>query len=278
MNMPRSLFISTLSLIILFSTFAGNPAFAQTKSKLTKSKPSIILDVAPLNINISADFEGASVTVFGYVGGDNWPNSDNELPYKIQLAINLRGPLGDIMVRERSAFAGMWLPHDWIRFRDVPLYYDYALSSALQLNTNAAFLKAYQIGLNGLRLESDDRDDMENVARYHKFENSLLRLAQQSSMFPYNGKEVSFLGGGLFRVDFDLPNTIPSGEYQVSVILFDRDQFVAQQSKNFSVRQTGLLAKINDTAHRHIFLYAGAAFAMAILMGLLSAYLSRNKR
>ncbi|MBL8639701.1 MAG: TIGR02186 family protein [Alphaproteobacteria bacterium] len=249
-----------------------------------QAEQAIIFDVAPKNINISADFEGAVVTVFGTIlpqkgegkttHGPDTPNN----PYTAQLAISVRGPQSRVIIRERSSVAGMWLPHDWMAFKDIPLYYDYALSSALQPQANAEFLRQNHIGLNGLELGADDADDAEDAIRFHKFENSLMRLAQKGGMFPYGGREISFLGNGLFRADFTLPNTIPSGDYQVRVSLFQDRSLMAERSEIFAVRQTGFLAAINEAAHRHVMLYAAAGFAIAVLMGLLSAYLSRHRR
>lgn len=262
---------------------AAMGAQPEPAQKIEKTGQVVIFDIAPKNINISADFDGAVVTIFGTI----LPQKNNIItnsttdtlnPYIAELAITVQGPQSRIIVRERSSVGGMWLPHDWMAFRDIPLYYDYALSSALQTQANAEFLRQNQVGLNGLKLAADDADDAEDALRYHKFENSLMRLAQKKSMFPYEGREISFLGNGLFRADFSLPNTIPSGTYQVEVSFFKDQALLAQRSEIFTVRQIGFLAAINEAAHRHVMLYAAAGLAMAIFMGLLSAFLSRHRR
>lgn len=229
----------------------------------------VVIDLAKNSVDVTTGFSGSDIVVFGTI----------EKPTKDQaVVVLLKGPQSRVVVREKSQVMGMWLNSDSITFKDIPHFYDYAVSRREADIAKPQMLIDNGIGLNTLVFTPEDSDDLDDEARYKKFQEALMRNWQHSGNLPLAAKKIKFIGDGLFRADFSLPANIPTGSYQVEAFLFEKGSLIDKRERVLEVKQAGLSAEINRYARHYSLVYAFAGFAMAVGMGLLSAALTRKGR
>ncbi len=257
-------FTIALSVLLLCITYSG--------SLLASSQPGIVIDMAKENVDVTTGFSGSDIVVFGVVQDEN--GNSIKSPGVVVL---LKGPQSRVVVRKKEPVAGMWLNSDSIEFRNIPHFYDYAISMNEQDIASAQTLIDNGIGLNTLTFEPDDNDEKDDPERFRQFQEALIRIWQRHGNFPLGGRKIKFIGDGLFRADFVLPANIPTGTYQVEAFLFEGGKLVDKREKLLDVQQAGMSAFINHYAHAYSLLYAFVGIMMAVGMGVLSANLSRRR-
>lgn len=262
-HISRKLYNIALVYCALF-LFTAAGAYAQDQED---APDRIMVDLAQDSINVTTGFSGSSVAVFGTVKG----TKKNQV-----VAILLKGPVAQVVVREKSPVLGMWINSDSVVFRDIPHFYDYALSTSDMAAVPTQALIENGIGLDTLVFETEDKDDSADKERYKMFQEALIRNWQQSGNLPLGPKKVRMLDDNFFRADFDLPANIPTGAYTVEAFLFENGKVVDKQQRLLDVHQAGFSASISYYAHHNEFLYALAGFLMAITVGFLSAAMGRR--
>jgi len=256
-----------LLFLVLVSTVG---CVADAKANASNSR--IVIDMANESVDVTTGFTGSDIVVFGTINSKNLKLSSD-----VGVVIVLRGPNSSVIVRKKDQVAGMWLNSDSIEFRNIPHFYDYAISLPENQLANAQTLIDNEIGLNTLVFDTEDKDDRDDALRYREFQEALIRIWQQEGNLPLGSKNIKFIGDNLFRADFTLPASIPTGLYEVQAYLFENGKLSDKRERILEVRQAGLSAFINHYAHSYSLLYALVGFAMAISIGMLSAHLSRKR-
>ena len=96
-------------------------------------------------------------------------------------------------------------------------------------------------------------------------------------MFPLQAEKIDFLSEHLFRIDFNLPANVPSGEYTVRAFLIRNNQVVYEHALPLRVGLEGFSSQIYKIAHKHSFLYGLGCVFIALFAGWLSnAIVRRN--
>lgn len=215
--------------------------------------PALSVDLADDHVDITTGFHGARLVLFGV----------RKQPGTV--AVVVKGPERTMLVRRKGQVLGAWINTRSLKFRRVPSYYDYALSTSAGHHVPAAFLKEYGIGLDALEFEPDiSRDDPEYV---RKFQEALVRNKQAQGVYPTGPKPVKFLSPDFFRVEFYMPPNLPSGKYEVHTYLMDGAQVLESKTTHLSVAQVGFNARVNRMASENAFLYALLGLAIAVGAG-----------
>lgn len=219
-------------------------------------------DLSEPRIQITTGFTGAEVLLFGTVeeAGD--------------LVVVVRGPEETVPVWRKDRFGGIWINDTKVVFRRVPSFYAVGSSRPLWEVAEKPVLKRHQIGVEYLRLEAVDLDP--NSAEYFLFRQALIRNKQLQGLFAIDVDKVTFRGGRLFRTRLDFPANVPTGDYQVEVILLRDGQVVSAQQRTLFVSKAGIGAAVFSFAHRQPALYGILAVAAALLAGLSAAYMFRK--
>ncbi|PJB73743.1 MAG: transmembrane family protein [Alphaproteobacteria bacterium CG_4_9_14_3_um_filter_47_13] len=237
--------IRILTLIFLLC-WPASYSMAQTQNKI------MTIDLENNKINITTGFNGAHLTLFGV---KKQPGD---------LAIVIQGPARQMVVRRKDQIMGVWVNHDSLGFRNVPAYYDLALSKAERKIAPAALMQSYGIGLDALNFDPvANRSDPENIER---FKEALVRNKQRQGHFPLEPKNIIFLNDDFFRADFYVPSNVPTGDYSIKTYLFQQGKLREINEKKLRVAQVGFSAKLYKFAHLQ-----GLAYGLvAVLMGLLA--------
>lgn len=234
------LFIAALFLAPM--AFAQAPEFGQR----------LAMDLASDQVDITTGFHGGNVEVFGMRQGPG------------VVAVVVKGPERTMMVRRKTPVLGAWINTQYLKFRRVPSYYDYALSAG-KADIPPSLLKDAKIGLDSLYFDPDiSRDDPDLV---RKFQEALVRNKQAQGIFPTGPKPIEFISDGFFRASFYMPPNLPSGTYEVHAYLIDGGQVIEEKTKTLLVAQVGFNARVNRLAENHGFFYAILGLFMAVGAG-----------
>lgn len=235
--------MKTITLIILL--FFLMPAIALAENQLS-------IDLAYDHVDITTGFTGSSVVVFG------------TKPERGDLAVVLEGPKKEVIIRKKESVFGAWLNRRWLEYKNIPLYYDYAMEEG----GDEARLNDHGIGQAALRFKPDiTRYDDEEVKNFHK---ALIELRQNSGLYATSAKTIKTIKDGLFRINFELPSNVPKGEYTVKAFTVNDSKVLQETEKTFKIAQVGFSFDIFQFAKDSAFLYGVLCVVVAFVAGWVS--------
>ena len=224
-------------------------------------------------ITIGANFSGQDLLVFGAF------YSDPSLPRdaKGDVIIEVKGPPQTVKVRKKKSFYGFWLNNTEVTFKEVPGFYYLTSTTEINdeiLNKNNITLLTQQdtnnIEWGNIRLTKDRRD----------FLNAMKRNKNNLDLFSVNNEssQIDILDGNLFKTNIPIPNTVPIGDYTVSVYLLINSALKKDYSYGFKVKRIGIESMIHNLAINYPLIYGLLAVLVAGLMGWVSAEMFRRLR
>lgn len=253
----RILSFRIVALVSLWFCIITGGAWAQT----VMTQRNLVVDLAADHVDISIGFNGADLTLFGV---KNRPG---------QLAVVVRGPGRDTVVRRKSRTLGIWINTASVEFLDVPVYYDFALSVPEAALASSEVLRKYDIGMNALDILVENNDDPRLLDSFYE---AMIRHRQAGGHFPLQPKPVTFISEDFFRVNFHVPADVPTGTYIVETLLFDQGQVVDRRETRLRVAQVGFSADVHNFARQNGLLYGLMAAGLALLLGAGSHYFFRR--
>ncbi|HYZ33996.1 MAG TPA: TIGR02186 family protein [Crenalkalicoccus sp.] len=214
-------------------------------------------------VEVSTGFTGASLLVFGATGEPIGPGADEVL-------VVVRGPTRPVTVRRKVRALGLiWVNGPAATFENVPGFYAIAgTRPAWQLLPEAA-RQANGLGLDALPLSSTG-------ASGPAFRAALLALERGSGRWLEDALPVEIEGARLFHVRVDLPASVPTGEYEVQVLLVRSRRLAAQVELGFYVERVGVADRIATVAEDEPLLYGIGCVLLAALAGWFGSVLFRR--
>ncbi len=213
----------------------------------------LTIDLANDRVDITAGFTGAHLALFGVKNGPG------------QVAVVIRGPEKTMLVRRKESALGIWFNKRSLKFRKVPVYYDYALSVPESKLATPETLKKNGIGLNALKFDPDTWRDKPEYAQ--SFQEALIRNKQAEGLFPLKPRRINFLDDNFFRASFYVPSNVPTGEYEVQSFLIRDGAVVDVRTTALNVGQAGLEAKIYKFAYGQSLAYGLLCVLIAVIAG-----------
>lgn len=235
--------VCMLALMIVSAANARAQTFAD--SPLT-------IDLAQDHVDITMGFNGADLVLFGTRRGAG------------DVAVVIRGPEVPAVVRRKGQVMGIWMNMRAITFRNVPAYYDLALSGNEADFAAPEALRDNRIGLNTLDFRPDTRLDRTVV---ESFQEALIRNRQLQGYFPLEPRRINFLSNDFFRADFRVPPNVPTGDYLVQTYLIREGAVVDRRETRLRVAQVGFNAKVYSFSRDHGFAYGIAGVLLAVIAG-----------
>lgn len=245
-----------LALIMLLSLGASAPAAAK----------GIIADVDDHLVEITTDFAGQDILVFGAIDGPG------------DVILVMRGPSGRVAVHQKARFAGVWINAESIEFDDVPSLYGVASSRPLFELLPNDILDRYQLGVGRLRFETAEDEVPFGIG---SFRIALVQQKRKQGLYADRVGRVTFIGETLFRANLHLPSNVPTGTFLIDVYLVREGRIVDAQNMPLVISKVGFGADVYKYANsRSIaprFGYGVAAVLVSLLTGWL-AHLAFRKR
>ena len=214
-----------------------------------------VYDLSSRLIAITTAFAGTQVLLYGAS-----PEREGEI------AVVVRGPARDTIVRRKSRVGPIWINTSALEFRDVPSFYAVAASVPLEELGGAGTLARHELGAERLRLTPTDAAAWpeDEVAAFRA---ALVRNQQRVGLFSAEAGTVSFLGETLFRTRIVFPANVPPGDYQVQVLQFAAGEVVGAQTSKLEIAKMGIEAELFDFALGQPALYGLASILIALAAG-----------
>lgn len=209
-------------------------------------------DLMDHRITITSGFTGIDVFIYGVKEGDG------------DVVVVFRGPLVDYAVRRKERIAGIWLNTDRVDFQGVPSFYAVASSKPLDQVMSPAAQAREEIGIGQLKiLPVEDAGSPAVVP----FAVALVRVKESAGLYGSDVATIKFENKPLFNGKVHFPASVPTGSYDVKVLLLRDGEVVGAQTIPLQVSTGGADAWIYDRAHDQAAAYGLSAIAGALLLG-----------
>jgi uncharacterized protein (TIGR02186 family) len=238
-------------ILSMFIVMGGgiNTSFAQS---VAKAEDKLVLSLADQYVDITTNFSGRKVVVFGVneTGG--------------ALVVTLNGPESYTIIRQKGQILGIWANIRAFGFKNVPRYYDYAVNGDEASLAPLSVLREERVGINAMHYDVRSRADDVVTKPFHE---ALIRQKQHAKHFAFSPQKVTYIGDKLFKVTFDLPADVPTGAYSVKALSFKGQKKIAEQEELLQIRQVGFSASLYSYAHGAAFLYGLFVVLFAVIFG-----------
>ena len=220
------------------------------------------------NINITASFDGAKITVYGAIDPKLYNNS--------VVIITILGTPSKLKVSKKKKYFGVWLVSaNNTKLLNAPGYYAMATNNADFKLTDNALLKQNQIGWENIKISMEDEIGLKKDTKDYK--NILKLFYKKRNLLVIEKSGISVLEDTLFRADFELPGITPIGEYKINTFLVDKGGVLLSSWQNsVKVTKGGIGAYLYDYSKEHSFLYGLFAALGAILLGFTASEIFRR--
>ena len=246
------------------SAAAGLAAMIVLAAPATPHAQGFVADLSDHLIAITTGFAGTSVLLFGALDG---PPAD--------IAVVVRGPTEETVVRRKERVGPVWVNADSLRFADVPSFYSVAASRPLTELAAPDELRRHGLGAENLRLDPLVAEG-HSAAEVGLFREALLRRKERNGLFTAEPGDVRFLGGSLFRTRLFFPANVPPGTYQVQILEFADGIVHGAQTNALVISKIGLEADIFEFATQRPVLYGLASIVIAVAAGWTASLVFRK--
>jgi uncharacterized protein (TIGR02186 family) len=209
-------------------------------------------DLMDHRITITAGFSGTDVFIYGVKEGDG------------DVVVVFRGPLVDYAVRRKERIAGIWLNTDRVDFQGVPSFYAVASSKPLDEVMSAAAQAREEIGVGQLKIVPAEDAGSPGVTA---FADALVRVKESAGLYGSDVATIRFDNKPLFNGKVHFPASVPTGSYDVKVLLLHDGEVVGAQTIPLQVSTGGADAWVYDRAHDEAAAYGLGAITGALLLG-----------
>jgi uncharacterized protein (TIGR02186 family) len=209
-------------------------------------------DLMDHRITITSGFTGTDVFIYGVKEGDG------------DVVVVFRGPLVDYAVRRKERIAGIWLNTDRVDFQGIPSFYAVASSKPLDDVMSPAAQAREEIGVDRLKIvPAEDTGSPDARA----FADALVRVKESAGLYGSDVPTIKFDNKPLFYGRVHLPASVPTGSYDVRVLLLRDGEVAGAQTIPLQISTGGADAWVYDRAHDEAAAYGLSAIAGALLLG-----------
>ena len=249
----------------------GDGVEVQGLQQPTPNPESIQIGLSTNRVAITADFDGADLTIFGSV-----ENSDPLVARqgRYDIIVVLEGPAQEIVVRRKDRVLGVWVNMQSETFVNVPVSYSVATTRQPQDITDPASYKQLSLGADNLHIEPLDRDG--NPVTIDQFRQALRDRKAAAGLFNMRVGGVEFLSQSLFRASLPLSPSVPVGTHKARAFLFKNGVFIKESSAQLSIVKSGFEQTIYRFSTNHGFAYGILATALAVVTGWLGRIVFRK--
>lgn len=258
----------------LIRTPPSGPVETEESTPLQQSPAnpeSIQIGLSTNRVEITADFSGADLTIFGSL-----ENADPMISRhgRYDIIVVLEGPRQDIVVRRKDRVLGMWINTASETFTNVPVSYSVATTRMPQDITDPNSYRRLSLGADNLHIEPLDRSG--NPATIEAFSQALRDRKVATGLFSIRIGGVEFLSNNLFRASVPLPPSVPVGTHKARAFLFKNGVFIKESSAQLSIVKSGFEQTIYRFSTNHGFAYGLFAALLAMLTGWLGRIVFRK--
>lgn len=219
----------------------------------------VVLGLSEDSINITTDFHGSSILIFGAI--------DREAPKPqdpMQVIITVAGPNQPVTVRRKARQFGIWMNTDYVDVDAAPSFYAIATTAPWdQVITDTEDVRNKISIPRAIRSVGAPM----TVQDSQSFSEALIRVRSANGLYSLNEGAVEFTRQTLFRTTVSLPADLTEGDYMVRIFLTRGGQVVADYERQIDVRKVGLERWVFNLSRQQPLIYALLSLALAVLAG-----------
>ena len=230
-----------------------------------KAKNQIVADLSQDNVEISTDFLGAKILLFGAYDGKKGDD----------IIIVVTGPKGLVTVQKKEKVFGVWVNTQKINYINSPKYLNILSNRDINDILNQRTRKIAEIGLNNLnvriqpgKLVSKEKEKIWRIA--------LTRNMLKSKLWSLNENSVYLNKNVLFRSYLTLPSNVPTGIFNVKILHYRNNKLISKETSTINVLKSGISAEIYNIAQNYSTLYGIFAVLLAVLIGWITNLIFRK--
>ena len=230
-----------------------------------KAKNQIVADLSQDNVEISTDFLGAKILLFGAYEGKKGDD----------IIIVVTGPKGLVTVQKKEKVFGVWVNTQKINYINSPKYLNILSNRDINDILNQRTRKIAEIGLNNLnvRIQPGKVVSKEKEKIWRK---ALTRNMLKSKLWSLNENSVYLNKNVLFRSYLTLPSNVPTGIFNVKILHYRNNKLISKETSTINVLKSGISAEIYDIAQNYSTLYGIFAVLLAVLIGWITNLIFRK--
>lgn len=230
-----------------------------------KAKNQIVADLSQDNVEISTDFLGAKILLFGAYEGKKGDD----------IIIVVTGPKGLVTVQKKEKVFGVWVNTQKINYINSPKYLNILSNRDINDILNQRTRKIAEIGLNNLnvRIQPGKVVSKEKEKIWRK---ALTRNMLKSKLWSLNENSVYLNKDSLFRSYLTLPSNVPTGIFNVKILHYRNNKLISKETSTINVLKSGISAEIYNIAQNYSTLYGIFAVLLAVLIGWITNLIFRK--
>ena len=230
-----------------------------------KAKNQIVADLSQDNVEISTDFLGAKILLFGAYDGKKGDD----------IIIVVTGPKGLVTVQKKEKVFGVWVNTQKINYINSPKYLNILSNRDINDILNQRTRKIAEIGLNNLnvRIQPGKVVSKEKEKIWRK---ALTRNMLKSKLWSLNENSVYLNKNVLFRSYLTLPSNVPTGIFNVKILQYRNNKLISKETSTINVLKSGISAEIYNIAQNYSTLYGIFAVLLAVLIGWITNLIFRK--
>jgi uncharacterized protein (TIGR02186 family) len=232
----------------------------------------LITTLSSDRVFITSKFGGAEIALFGSVQRDAATVARSA---NYDVVVTVRGPRGQVTVREKKPFGPLWLNLDQRKYIAIPAFISVLSNRPIIDICDVEMRQKLRIGIDPLVPIQPDRT-LVNDPFESTFRHALIRLRIGQRLFREESNAVHFLSPTLFTAPIRIPGIAPIGQYNVDIALFAEGVQLTKASLGFQVTKQGIEHSIADMAHQRSLLYGAMTSALAVVIGWLASVIFRR--
>jgi uncharacterized protein (TIGR02186 family) len=228
--------------------------FSISLSCNVRAQNQIVADLSQENVEISTDFLGAKILLFGAYDGRKGDD----------IIVVVTGPKGLVTVQKKEKVLGVWVNNKKVNYINAPKYLSISSNRDIDEILNQKTQKISEIGLNNLnvRIQPGKR-----VLSEKEWREALTRNMLKSKLWSLNENSVSLNKNSLFRSYLSLPSNVTIGKFEVKILHYRNSKLLSKETNNINVSKSGISAEIYNIAQNYSTLYGIFAVLLAVFIG-----------
>ena len=230
-----------------------------------KAKNQIVADLSQDNVEISTDFLGAKILLFGAYDGKKGDD----------IIIVVTGPKGLVTVQKKEKVFGVWVNTQKINYINSPKYLNILSNRDINDILNQRTRKIAEIGLNNLNVRIQP-GKVVSIEKEKIWRKALTRNMLKSKLWSLNENSVYLNKNVLFRSYLTLPSNVPTGIFNVKILHYRNNKLISKETSTINVLKSGISAEIYNIAQNYSTLYGIFAVLLAVLIGWITNLIFRK--
>ena len=224
------------------------------------SAESIVAGLSQAQVEITANFSGEEILVYGAVRRDAPPPGGPPL----EVIVTVEGPQAPLVVRKKERVWGIWVNAEAVSIDEAPSFYAIASTGPLARILSETEDLRNQITIpRAIRAVGITSEAMNAPG----FVDALIRLRQQDGRYTLNEGGVTLTDETLFRADVALPSNLTEGTYRVRLFLTRGGVVVDAQERAIEVQKEGVERWIFNLSREQPLVYGVLSLIIALVAG-----------